>query len=180
MWSRLSKREFEREAAGIRRELAAQNPAAYRPDLVQVGLNGRFRCCGLRIRRGLSADFHLLRAKPGARMIPELTGGNESEGEDGSLAVLTVLALFVGAVSGAVVAVFIVLLERADRFRNALIVWAHAQGTAGFWPGPGLHLAAAGAAASLGAPDLASVGRQWHSACRGRPERAIAAGPRSA
>jgi chloride channel protein, CIC family len=82
-------------------------------------------------------------------MIPELKGGNESEGEDGSLAVLTVLALVVGAISGVVVALFIVLLERADRLRDALIVWAHAQGAAGFWLLALACAAAAGAAASL-------------------------------
>ena len=45
---------------------------------------------------------------------------------------LAVLALIVGAVSGLVGALFLLLLERADRFRDAVIVWAHSKGFAGF------------------------------------------------
>ena len=45
---------------------------------------------------------------------------------------LAVLALIVGAVSGFVGALFLLLLERADRFRDALIVWAHSKAFAGF------------------------------------------------
>ncbi len=82
-------------------------------------------------------------------MIPELSGGKESEGDGGSLAVLTVLALIVGAVSGAVVALFIIVLQHADRLRDALIVWAHAQGAEGLWLLVTACAAAAGAAASL-------------------------------
>jgi CIC family chloride channel protein len=48
------------------------------------------------------------------------------------LLVLAVLALIVGAVSGFVGALFLLLLERADRFRDALIVWAHSKAFAGF------------------------------------------------
>jgi CIC family chloride channel protein len=50
----------------------------------------------------------------------------------GSLLVLAVLALVVGAVSGLVGALFLLLLERANRFRDAVIVWAHSESFAGF------------------------------------------------
>ncbi len=82
-------------------------------------------------------------------MIPELSGGNEPEGEGGSLAVLTVLALVVGAISGAVVAVFMLLLEQADQLRDGLVVRAHAEGPEGFWLLLAACAAAAGIAASL-------------------------------
>jgi chloride channel protein, CIC family len=82
-------------------------------------------------------------------MIPELSGGNEPEGEGGSLALLTVLALVVGAISGIVVAVFILLLGQADQWRDALVAWAHAQGAQGFWLLLAVCAAAAGIAASL-------------------------------
>lgn len=82
-------------------------------------------------------------------MIPEPSGVNEPEGEGGSLAVLTALALAVGAVSGATVALFIILLEQADRLRDAFVGWAHVQGFAGFWLLVLACAAAAAAAASL-------------------------------
>jgi CIC family chloride channel protein len=82
-------------------------------------------------------------------MILELRGGNEPNGEGGSLAVLTVLALIVGAISGAGVAVFILVLGQADQLRDALVVWAHAQGPQGFWLLLAACAAAAGIAASL-------------------------------
>ena len=82
-------------------------------------------------------------------MIPKLSAGGAPEGEGGSLTLLTVLALIVGAISGAWVALFMLLLERADQWRDALIVRAHAQGSEGF----GMLIlgcaAAAGVAASL-------------------------------
>jgi chloride channel protein, CIC family len=82
-------------------------------------------------------------------MIAELRGADKPEGEGGSLTLLTVLALIVGAISGAWVALFMLLLERADQWRDALIVRAHAQGPEGF----GMLIlgcaAAAGVAASL-------------------------------
>ena len=43
------------------------------------------------------------------------------------------MALIVGAVSGFVGALFLLLLERADRFRDALVVWAHSKAFAGFF-----------------------------------------------
>jgi chloride channel protein, CIC family len=80
-------------------------------------------------------------------MISELKA--EGEGEGGSLALLTVLALIVGAISGAGVACFMLLLEQADRLRDALLVFAHAQGPEGVWLIVAACAAAAGIAASL-------------------------------
>ena len=82
-------------------------------------------------------------------MISELRGGGEGEGEGGSLALLTVLALVVGAISGAGVACFMLLLEQADQLRDALLVFAHAQGPEGVWLLVAACAAAAGIAASL-------------------------------
>jgi chloride channel protein, CIC family len=82
-------------------------------------------------------------------MTSELRGGGEGEGEGGSLALLTVLALVVGAISGAGVACFMLLLEQADRLRDALIAFAHAQGPQGLWLLVAACAAAAGIAASL-------------------------------
>src|SRR5258705_996753 len=65
-------------------------------------------------------------------MSPEQTLASDRDGDHGSLLVLAVLALIVGAVSGLVGALFLLLLERADRFRDALIVWAHSKAFAGF------------------------------------------------
>jgi chloride channel protein, CIC family len=81
-------------------------------------------------------------------MISE-SRGDEPESEGGSLAFLTALALVVGAISGAGAACFMLLLEQGDQARNALIVWAHAQGTGGPWFVVGACGAAAGIAASL-------------------------------
>ena len=80
-------------------------------------------------------------------MITELKDEGEPEGDGGSLALLTVLALVVGAISGAGVACFMLLLEQADRLRDALLVFAHAQGPEGVW----LLVAACGAAAGIAA-----------------------------
>jgi chloride channel protein, CIC family len=82
-------------------------------------------------------------------MTPESGGGNGPEGEGGGLAVLTVLALVVGAISGASVAVFMLLLGQADQLRDALVLWAHTQGPEGFWILVAACAAAAGIAASL-------------------------------
>jgi CIC family chloride channel protein len=51
---------------------------------------------------------------------------------EGSLLVLSLLALVVGAISGMVGAIFRVLLGQADRLRDLLIAWAHGQKTVGF------------------------------------------------
>ena len=54
-------------------------------------------------------------------------------GEDyGSLLVLALLALVVGALAGLVGALFRLSLEQADRLRGALIIWAHGERVAGF------------------------------------------------
>jgi CIC family chloride channel protein len=65
-------------------------------------------------------------------MTPEQKLASDRDGDHGSLLVLAVLALIVGAVSGLVGALFLLLLERANRFRDAVIVWAHSEGFAGF------------------------------------------------
>jgi chloride channel protein, CIC family len=82
-------------------------------------------------------------------MIAESRGADGPEGEGGSLALLTVLALVVGAISGAGVACFMLLLDEADRLRDALIAFAHAQGPQGLWLLVAACAAAAGIAASL-------------------------------
>ena len=57
---------------------------------------------------------------------------NSRDGTHGSLLVLALLALIVGAISGLVGAIFRLFLERADRFRDAVIVWAHSRAFVGF------------------------------------------------
>ena len=65
-------------------------------------------------------------------MPREQNPGSDRDGDHGSLLVLAVLALIVGAVSGLVGALFLLLLEWADRFRNVVIVWAHSKAFFGF------------------------------------------------
>ena len=65
-------------------------------------------------------------------MTHEQNLASDRDGDHGSLLALAVLALIVGAVSGLVGALFLLLLERADRFRDAVIVWAHSKAFAGF------------------------------------------------
>jgi CIC family chloride channel protein len=57
---------------------------------------------------------------------------SDQDGEHGSLFVLAILALIVGAVSGFVGALFLLSLQWADRFRNEIIVWSHSKAFAGF------------------------------------------------
>jgi hypothetical protein len=59
------------------------------------------------------------------RMTSEQKSASDRDSDQGSLLVVAVLALIAGAVSGLVGALFLLLLERADRFRDAIIVWAH-------------------------------------------------------
>ena len=62
----------------------------------------------------------------------EPTGAVEPAGGNGSLLVLALLALLVGAISGLVGAFFRLALMQADRWRDELIVWAHGQRFVGF------------------------------------------------
>ena len=82
-------------------------------------------------------------------MIADLKAASEPESEGGSLTLLTVLALIVGAISGAGVSLFMLLLDEADQLRDALIVRTHAQGPAGFGMLILVCAAATAAAASL-------------------------------
>jgi CIC family chloride channel protein len=52
--------------------------------------------------------------------------------DQGSLLALVVLAPATGAVAGFVAAIFRLLLERADKLRDAMIAWGHNEGLAGF------------------------------------------------
>jgi chloride channel protein, CIC family len=89
-------------------------------------------------------------------MIAELNGGDGPEGEGGSLTLLTILALVVGAMSGTVVALFMLLLGQADRLRDVLIGLAHAQGAEGF----GLLILASSAATCVAASLVRRVSPQ--------------------
>jgi CIC family chloride channel protein len=70
-------------------------------------------------------------------------------GEHGSLLVLALLAFAVGGISGLVGAVFRLVLERSDRFRGAVIVWAHGKEIVGFALVIGISAIATGLAAWL-------------------------------
>src|SRR6266850_8559317 len=52
--------------------------------------------------------------------------------EQSSLLTLALLSLLAGAASGLLGAVFRLSLDQADRFRDALITWAHGETLAGF------------------------------------------------
>ena len=52
--------------------------------------------------------------------------------EDGSLLILALLAFAAGGISGFVGAVFRLVLDQSDRFRDAVIDWAHGKEIAGF------------------------------------------------
>jgi chloride channel protein, CIC family len=65
------------------------------------------------------------------QMNPEQDQATERSGGDGSLVVLAGLALIVGAVSGFVGALFLLLLERADRFRDVVVAWARSESVVG-------------------------------------------------
>ena len=50
------------------------------------------------------------------------------EQEPGSLLILAILAVVVGAATGLSTAVFRLALGRADQFRNLIVGWAHGHG----------------------------------------------------
>jgi H+/Cl- antiporter ClcA len=56
----------------------------------------------------------------------------DSSDSHGSLLVLALLALIVGAFAGLIGAVFRLSLEHADRLRGALIAWAHGERFVGY------------------------------------------------
>src|SRR5262249_7072852 len=70
-------------------------------------------------------------------------------GERGSLLVLALLATIVGLAAGLVGAAFRLALEQADRWRDALIAWAHGGSVAGFLLVSAVCAVAAAAAAWL-------------------------------
>ena len=91
--------------------------------------------------------------------------------EDGSLLVLALLAFAVGGISGLVGAAFRLVLDRSDRFRNAVIDWAHGKEIVGFALLIGISAIATGLAAWLvrkfapgakgsGIPDVEAVLRK--------------------
>src|SRR6266508_5690504 len=70
---------------------------------------------------------------PGAAPLhPERDRAPEAADGHGSLLVLALLSLVVGAAAGLVGALFRLSLDRADRWRDALISWAHDGKFAGF------------------------------------------------
>jgi CIC family chloride channel protein len=69
--------------------------------------------------------------------------------EHGSLLVLGLLAFAVGGTSGLLGAVFRLVLERSDRFRGAVIDWAHGKEIAGFALVIGISAVATGLASWL-------------------------------
>jgi CIC family chloride channel protein len=58
-------------------------------------------------------------------VAPKSNPAARAEEKPGSLLVLALLAPVVGAAAGILGAIFRLVLEEADRFRDALIVWAH-------------------------------------------------------
>ncbi len=78
---------------------------------------------------------------------PELA--DEAAEDQGSLLTLTLLSLITGTATRLLVAVFRLILERADRLRDALVVWAHGWTVGGVMLVIGVPAAAAGLAAWL-------------------------------
>ena len=64
-------------------------------------------------------------------MNGDLKRAKHQADREGSLLVLSLLSLLVGAISGTVGAIFRLSLEQADRLRNLLIAWAHGGRTMG-------------------------------------------------
>src|SRR5215831_9861870 len=65
-------------------------------------------------------------------MLPMIQNTSHTEERHGSLLVLALLALIVGAAAGLVGAIFRLTLEQADRLRDVLIAWAQGEKLAGF------------------------------------------------
>jgi CIC family chloride channel protein len=66
-------------------------------------------------------------------MTPRTELAGHHDDREGSLLVLALLALVVGAISGLVGAIFRLSLARADQLREALITWAHGEQIIGFF-----------------------------------------------
>jgi CIC family chloride channel protein len=79
----------------------------------------------------------------------EPDSGPRSLREQGRLLILALLAFAVGGTSGFVGAAFRLVLERSDRFRDAVIEWAQAKEIVGFALVIGISAIAAGLAAWL-------------------------------
>ena len=73
----------------------------------------------------------------------------KSAEQEGSLVVLALLSLLVGAASGLLGAIFRLALKQADRFRDAVLAWAHGQELVGLLLFIGVAAAATGVAAWL-------------------------------
>src|SRR5262249_28859276 len=65
-------------------------------------------------------------------MVPMIQNTSHIEERHGSLLVVALLALIVGAAAGLVGAIFRLTLVQADRLRDALIGWAQGEKVAGF------------------------------------------------
>jgi chloride channel protein, CIC family len=78
---------------------------------------------------------------------PEL-GADSSKGRNSQVA-LALLSLIVGAASGVLGAGFRVALERGDRLRNSVLIWAHGERLVGFLLIIGMSASATGLAAWL-------------------------------
>jgi CIC family chloride channel protein len=78
---------------------------------------------------------------------PELN--TQAAGQRGSLVILALVALFAGAASGLLGAVFRLTLEQADRFRDSVLPWAHGKEFVGLLLIIAVSAAATGLAAWL-------------------------------
>jgi chloride channel protein, CIC family len=79
---------------------------------------------------------------------PELAT-DSSEGGGNRLLALALLSLIAGTASGVLGAVFRVALERGDRLRNSVLIWAHGERLVGFLLIIGMSASATGLAAWL-------------------------------
>ena len=104
-------------------------------------------------------------------MTPEQKPASDRDGDQGSLLVLAVLALIVGAVSGLVGALFLLLLATGGQVSAMLvIVWAHSKALAGFMVvSIGLRRRRRELAAWLVHRYSPQAVRERHPTCRGGP-----------